>query len=138
MEFDPNLPWRTIHGHGFNAHVGPVSFARVSDSEWRFFLDIEAHHINIGGVCHGGVSLTLADIGMGSGAYAAGGNRPCTTIQMDAHFIAAAKKGQRLLGAARLVRATHELAFMECELHAGGRQTLRASGVWKYLSPRKG
>ena len=73
---------------------------------------------------------------MGSAAYAAGGRRPCTTIEMDAHFIAAAKLGQRLIGAAHVARATREIAFMECRLYAGGRQTLRASGVWKYLAPR--
>ncbi len=136
MEFDPTLPWRKIQGHGFNGLVGPITFATVSGDAWRFYLDIIHHHINIGGVCHGGVSMTLADVGMGAAAFQAGGNRPCTTVQFETQFIAAAKEGQRLLGAARLVRRTRDLAFMEAELWADGRQTLNASGIWKYLAPK--
>jgi acyl-coenzyme A thioesterase PaaI-like protein len=55
-------------------------------------------------------------------------------IQLDSHFIAAAKEGQRLEGKAWIIRRTAELAFVEGELWAGGRQTMRASGIWKYLS----
>ena len=136
MEFDPDLPWRTIHGHGFNGLVGPITFATVGENEWRFYLDVGSHHINMGGVCHGGVSMTLADVGMGAAAYQIGGNNPCTTVQFETQFIAAAKQGDRLIGRSRCVRRTRDLAFMEAELWANGRQTLNASGIWKYLAKK--
>ena len=55
---------------------------------------------------------------------------------MQGHFIAAAKRGQVLLATARLDRLVGGLAFMQCELNAGGRLCLRASGIWKFLSSK--
>jgi uncharacterized protein (TIGR00369 family) len=136
MEFDATLPWRDIYGEGFNAHIGPIHFAKASDTQWRFYLDLDARHTNFGGVCHGGVSMALADVGMGAAVFEAGGGAPCSTIQFEAQFIAAAKAGSRLHGASRIVRRTAELAFMEAKLWSDGRQTLNASGVWKYLSKK--
>lgn len=130
----PDLDWRTMGYGGFTQHVGPIEIARESETVWRFRLQVGPQHINAGGVCHGGLSLTLLDSGMGSAVWEAGGMRPCATIQLDSHFLAAAKEGQRLEGRAEILRRTEEIAFVEGELFAGGRRTMRASGVWKYLS----
>ncbi|MEL6478221.1 MAG: PaaI family thioesterase [Pseudomonadota bacterium] len=141
MQFDPNLPWRNLKGEGFNDHIGPVRFARAGETLWHATLVVDHRHRNSGGVCHGGVSMTLADLAMGAASYEAGGSRPCSTIQMDSHFIAAGKEGQRLLAAATQLRLVRDLSFMRCDIWAIGeettRQVLRASGVWKYLASRK-
>jgi len=136
MEFDPNLPWREIRGEGFNRSIGPIRFAAVDAGNWRAALAVEARHVNIGGVCHGGVLMTLADVAMGAASFAAGGDHPCATLDMDAHFLAAAKEGQMLVAGARQLRQVRGLSFMECQIWAGGRQVLRASGIWKYLDSR--
>ena len=133
MDYDPALPWRDVRGEGFNAHVGPFRFADPGDGRWLAALELRPIHINIGGVCHGGVLLSLADVAMGAATYAAGGQRPCATIDLDAHFLAAAKAGQTLVAEARQLRLVRTLSFMECEIWAGGRQVMRASGIWKYL-----
>lgn len=130
------LPWRLVRGEGFNAHLGPVSFARAGENAWVGRLDLDARHINVGGVCHGGVLMSLADIAMGTATYEAGGGHPCATIEMDCHFLAAAKRGQTLLARATQLRRVRGLSFMECRLEAGGREVLRASGLWKYLDGR--
>ncbi|MEM0923738.1 MAG: PaaI family thioesterase [Pseudomonadota bacterium] len=145
MQYDPSLPWRNLKGEGFNDHIGPVRFARAADALWQGTLVVDHRHRNSGGVCHGGVSLTLADLTMGAASYEAAGSRPCSTIQMDSHFIAAGKEGQRLLAIARQLRLVRDLSFMSCEIWAldtpepgaEGRQILRASGIWKYLASRK-
>jgi len=136
MQYDPNLPWRDVRGEGFNAHIGPIRFAELGESRWCASLELDARHVNIGGVCHGGVLLSLADVAMGAATFAAGDGHPCATIQMDAHFLAAARAGQRLVAAATQLRKVRELSFMQCEVWAEGRQVLRASGTWKYLSSR--
>ena len=136
MEFDPSLPWRNVRGEGFNAHIGPVRFAPVSASEWRCALELRDHHLNAGGVCHGGVLLTVADVAMGAGSYAAGGDHPCATIELSSQFLAAAKRGQTLIADARQLRRVRDLSFMDCEIWAGGRRVMRASGIWKYLASR--
>ncbi|HUF87711.1 MAG TPA: PaaI family thioesterase [Thermohalobaculum sp.] len=134
MQYDPDLPWRDMRGDGFNAQIGPIGFAELGDNRWCASLELDARHINVGGVCHGGVLLSLADVAMGAATFAAGGGRPCATIQLDAHFLAAAKSGQRLLALATQLRKVRELSFMQCEIWSGERHVLRASGTWKYLA----
>lgn len=136
MQYDPDLPWRDVRGDGYNAHVGPIRFAALGERRWCASLLLDGRHVNVGGVCHGGVLLGLADVVMGVATFEAGGGHPCATIQMDAHFLAAAKVGQRLLALATQLRKVRELSFMQCEVWAGERQVLRASGTWKYLTAR--
>ncbi|MGF1445631.1 MAG: PaaI family thioesterase [Pikeienuella sp.] len=136
MSPDPSLPWRDIHPTGFNAHIGPVRFADLGQGRFAAALELREIHLNSGGVCHGGVLMTLADIAMGAGSYAAGDNYPCATITFDSQFLAAAKGGQWLIATARQLRRVRELSFMDCEIAAGGRLVMRASGIWKYLASR--
>lgn len=131
------LDWRDLRPTGFNAYVGPMRFAEAGEGLWYAALDLDARHMNVGGVCHGGVYMTLADVAMGAAAYEAGGRHPCATIDFQAHFLAAAKQGQTLLAAARLNRLVSGVAFMQCELTAGGRRCMAASGIWKFLTSRK-
>ena len=137
LDLDPDINWEILDAGDFTAHVGRMAHAQTGEAEWRFCMDVERRHLNVGGVAHGGVSLTMLDTGMGRGAWLAGGMRPCATIQLDSHFLSAAKEGQRIEGVARLLRRTADVAFMEGELQAGGRMTMRASGVWKYLNVGK-
>ena len=137
MDTTKQPEWREITDSAFNSHVGPIRFARVNETTWLAELVLTPKHMNKGGVCHGGVYMTLADVAMGAAAFEAGGNQPCATVDFDAHFLAAAKLGQVLLATARLNRLVSGICFMECELTAGGRTCLRASGIWKYLSKRK-
>ncbi|MBY8974452.1 PaaI family thioesterase [Rhodobacteraceae bacterium NNCM2] len=140
MNFDPSLPWRDVTSAGFNQHIGPARFARAGENEWYGMITLDERHGNAGGVCHGGVTLSLADLTMGTSTFEAGGNRPCATIELDSHFIAAAKLDQRLLARATQLRLVRDLSFMSCEIWAidgaGPRQVMRASGIWKYLESR--
>ncbi len=136
MDYDPDLPWRDLRGEGFNTHIGPIQFAPRGPARWCATLVLEARHMNVAGVCHGGVLLSLADVAMGAATFDAGDGHPCATIQMDAHFLAAARAGQRMLAAATQLRKVRDLSFMQCEVWAEGRQVLRASGTWKYLASR--
>jgi uncharacterized protein (TIGR00369 family) len=134
MIYDPGLPWREVRGAGFNAHIGPISFAPLGENRWCLTVVLDQRHVNVGGVCHGGMLLSLADVAMGASTFTAGGGHPCATIQMDGHFLAAAKAGQRLIAVATQLRKVRELSFMQCEIWAEGRQVMRASGTWKYLA----
>lgn len=133
MEIDPSLPWRETRGHGFNGHIGPLRIARVDETTWQATLVLDDRHINSGGVCHGGVLMSLADVAMGAASHEAAGNQPCATIDFRAHFLAAAKHGQTLIATARQQRMVSGISFMDCEIMSGGRLCLRANGIWKYL-----
>ena len=97
-------------------------------------LKLAPQHINIGGVCHGGVYMSLADVTMGAAAHSAADRQRCATIDFQAHFLAAAKLDQWLVAEAKLNRMVSGIVFMECELWAGGRHCMRANGIWKLLN----
>lgn len=138
MEFDPDLNWKVIDDKGFNTHFGPILYRRT-ETQWMAAIELADQHMNTGGVCHGGVYMALADVTMGIGASQSMDRRPAATISFDSHFVAAAKFGQPLMCVAELNRTVSGLAFMQCHLWSGGRQCMRASGIWKALSgaPRK-
>ena len=133
LVFDDTLAYRTIKMDGFNAVLGEVGFGELSAEEWRFYLDIEDRHANIGGVCHGGALLTLVDIGMGAAAFRVSDMSPVATISLESQFVAAARPGNRAHGRSRLVRAVKKLVFMESEIWSRDRLVMRASGIWKVL-----
>ena len=133
MEFDPGLNWKHVQDNGFNSHIGPVRYARGEDC-WYCAVELVQRHMNFGGVAHGGVLMALADVTMGIGAHSTAGRQRCATIDFEAHLLAAAKRGQMLLCQARLNRIVSGVIFMESQLWAGGRQCMRASGIWKILS----
>lgn len=138
MDFRDDLPALDYRPRGFNLLVGPFHIAHVSDAEYRMHLQIRDEHLNQGGVVHGGVTMTLADNAMGVAAWHAGGERPASTIEFGAKFIAAAKADGPLYGAARVERRTGDLCFLTAELWSHGRKTATASGVWKYIEPKTG
>ncbi|WP_340109883.1 PaaI family thioesterase [Pikeienuella sp. HZG-20] len=133
MEFRDDLEWIDYDPIGFNIHVGPFFIASVGGGVYRMHLMIEPRHLNQGGVVHGGVSMTLADNAMGMSARFEAGGTPASTIEFGMKFIAAAKAGGPLYGAARVERRTPDVCFMTGELWSDGRKTATASGVWKYL-----
>ena len=133
LEFDASLAYRPIQMERFNALIGPILFAANSESEWRFYLDLDDRHANVGGVCHGGVLMSLADIGMGAAAFRAVGRRPVATIAFNAQFVSAAKSGGRVHGRSNLIRWVKEIVFMESDLWFQDRQVMNATGIWKVL-----
>ena len=133
MDYDPDLNWKIVDDKGFNSHIGPLRYARTED-RWLGAIELADQHINFGGVCHGGVYMALADVTMGIAAHSVVERQKCATIDFQAHFLAAAKKGQVLMCAARLNRSVGGIIFMESELWASGRQCMRASGIWKVLA----
>ena len=50
MEFRDDYDWIDYNPKGFNIHAGPFNIARLSETEFYMYLDIEDHHLNQGGV----------------------------------------------------------------------------------------
>lgn len=133
MKFDTDLDWTEVVDNGFNSFIGPIRFADCGD-HWLGALVLQPHHLNKGGVCHGGVYMALADTTMGIAAHRVSDHQPAATIDFQTHFLAAAKLGQELICKARLNRAISGLVFMEGELWSGERKCARTNGIWKQLS----
>ena len=138
MEFRDDLDWIDYGPRGFNLHAGPFFIAHYEGDEYRMYLPIQDHHLNQGGVVHGGVSMTLADNAMGMAAWHAADGTPTATIEFGMKFIAAAKGGGPLYGRLLIERRTRDLCFQTAELWSHGRKVATASGVWKYINPKPG
>lgn len=132
--FNPDLDYRPVQGGGFNDLMGDLRLAAAGEDEWRFYLDLDDRHANIGGVCHGGALATVADIGMGAAAFRAAGSTAVATIQLSMQYLAGAYPGNRLHGRSCVLRRVRELIFMEANLICQERHVVAASGVWKALA----
>ncbi|MEL6113053.1 MAG: PaaI family thioesterase [Pseudomonadota bacterium] len=145
------LDWRDALTESFSTLIGPMGFAYDPPSEeepagkerWYARLTVDTQHLNLGGVCHGGVLMTLADNAMGSAAYMAGGRKPCATIELTSQFIAGVHTGEILIAEAQITRRTPEIAFLTGTVWATARTNgpdriaMTASGIWKYLTKYK-
>ena len=134
MEYDPERNWRAVDDAGFNAHIGPLWYSKIDEASSQLALRLDQRHINMGGVCHGGVYMSASDTAMGITAFRVMGRVPCATIDFRSHFLAAAKCDQWLVIEARVNRSTGDIAFMESEAWSEGRKCFVASGIWKRLN----
>ena len=95
-------------------------------------LDIKSHHLNHGGIVHGGVLATLCDIAL-AGAVATKMKKSewCVTIQLNVEFMDPAYSGETIFGYGKLVRRGKTLAFVEGGIESKDkRQIAKAHGIW--------
>lgn len=124
--------WQRLDADGFVALVGPFWFRDDQPDFCMAFL-AEPRHRNRRGVVQGGMLATLADRAMGQAGRLANGDRDQATIQLDLHYIDTAHIGEFIVARCRVVRRTHRIMFLECEIMAADRLVAKASGIWKVL-----
>lgn len=126
--------WRQRALPGFAGLIGPL-WVRKDDEGWAYGLLTTSDHLNPAGVVHGGLLTALLDHGISAIAWEALGRRACVTVQLDTHFLAAAREGQFLEVRGRVVRATSSLVFMQGELSTNGQVVATAVAVLKQIGP---
>jgi len=124
--------WRKKTLPGFAGRIGPLWVCK-EEASWAYGLLATADHLNPAGVVHGGLLTALLDHGISAVAWEALGRRACVTVQLDTHFLAAAREGQFLELRARVVRATSSLVFMQGEISAAGQVIATAVAVLKQV-----
>ncbi len=128
-------------------HAAPVQFPVVvpfveslgielhgySEGHVELRVDLDEAHLNAWEVAHGGVLMTMMDVGMALAARSAtnhGGG--VATIEMKTSFMRPAQ--HQLRAVARLVHKTATLAFCEATVHDdSGKLCATANGTFKYL-----
>ena len=93
-----------------------ITLVGVGDGESELRLDLEPHHLNPGGIVHGGVLATLLDgciglalrskLGMGSDHV---------TVDLNVHYLSPARSGA-LHGRGTAVRVGGRMSYGEGEL----------------------
>ena len=119
---------------GFMKHNGGIMFRNISENEYEFKSVINENHLNNLGITHGGYICSLIDSGAGTAAYRTANNNPCVTISLDLKFISATKKGDEIMGFAKILKKTKTMVFLICHLKSNEKIIASASGVWKILN----
>ena len=120
----------------FSTLNGPY-FHKPSDGkvvEQAFFA--LGRHTNGIGIVHGGMLSAFMD-GLLASAAGHGTGKVSVTIHLSIDCLHMARKGDWVMGEARMTRATKDVAFSEGRLHVRGVDIVRASGIFKMM-PRHG
>jgi hypothetical protein len=139
-DYDPAADgWRAVASAAMPAGLG-VPWAKKRGDDWIYGLLTGPEHANPNGVVHGGVLMAFADHGLSFLAWEAADRAPCTTIQLNAHFLEAIKPGEFLELRAEVTRRTRGLVFVRGLLGArdggGIRDVGAVDGIWRVLRPR--
>jgi acyl-coenzyme A thioesterase PaaI-like protein len=121
-----------MRGGAMPAGIGMPWSKRVDDI-WRYGLLTTREHANPQGVLHGGILMTFADHCLSMLAWEAAKRVPCTTIQLNTHFLAAVEPGEFVELRGEVTRATKGLVFVRGLLAAGDRDVAAIDGIWRIL-----
>lgn len=116
----------------FGRLIGPVHERREEDGTFVRALRIEDRHTNLGGMVHGGVLMSFADVVLGTVSYRHAG-RPGASVRMVSDFVAPARVGDWLEGRGEVTKATRSIVFAAGELTVGERTILTMAGTYKLL-----
>lgn len=114
---------------GFLDALAPLYINR--EEEWpRFGLYIETQHANLMGICHGGVMMTLLDVGLSGALRAAKAqDRGVPTISLSVDFINAARIGDWLEFKADSVELKRRFGFASGRLVKGDVDIAQGKGL---------
>lgn len=138
VPFDPAAAgWTPMqwHADGFPTLVGPF-WAKQDADGWVYGLVAGEKHGNAHGIVHGGMLVTFLDQILGATSWEAAKRDPVVTIQLNTHFVSAAKAGDFLEARGEAVRATKSVIFVRGQITIGDRVVATADGVWKRLGAR--
>lgn len=133
MNFDPAADgWRAMPKAALPGAQGAPWSKRI-DGVWCYGLLTGPDHANPQGVLHGGVIMTLADHGLSLLAWEAAERAPCTTIQLNTHFLDAVRPGEFIWLAGEVTRRTGSMVFTRGVIRTHDRDVAAADGVWRVL-----
>ena len=143
--YDPSVHgWRSLPGAALPGGLG-VPWARKQDDAWRYGLLTTLDHANPSGVVHGGVLMAFADHGLSFLAWEAAERAPCTTIQLNTHFLSGVRPGAFLELRGEVTRRTRGLVFLrglaaahESDGDASDaiNEVFAVDGIWRVLRAR--
>ena len=104
----------------FGQLIGPVYERPEDDGMFVRALRVEDKHTNLGGVVHGGVLMSFADVILGTVSYRHAG-RPGMSVRLVSDFVSPARVGDWLEGRGTVTKATRSIIFARGTLTVEGR-----------------
>jgi uncharacterized protein (TIGR00369 family) len=122
-----------VESSAFHAWAG-LDLVRVEVGEVEVALPLQPHHLNPGGILHGGLIATLADTAIGLAVRSSlPADRTHVTAQLDVHFLERVDHGT-VRATGRAVRVGARMAYGEGDVRDGDDRLLaRASGTFIVL-----
>jgi len=134
MALDPSfeaLVRERLRHSSFASWMG-ITLVGIGDGESELRLDLEPHHLNPGGIVHGGVLATLLDACIGLALRTKlGMDAEHVTIKLDVNYLAPARTGV-LMGRGKAVQTGRRVSYGEAEI-SGEDGTLVAKGTATFL-----
>lgn len=113
--------------------IGPI-YVKSVDRSRIVAVRVEEKHLNMRGIVHGGMLVTLADSALGINlSYSREPPRPMVTVNLSTDFLEPARLGDWIEAHVQIQRMGLHLAFANCTLQVGDKTILRASGVFFIL-----
>jgi uncharacterized protein (TIGR00369 family) len=116
----------------FEIFVGPL-YEKGEGIARRYALIVDERHVNLRGVIHGGMLMTLADMTLGQAAWDACDRAAVVTLSMQTQFLKGVRQGNVLEVTPQLQRHTRSMLFLRGDYQVNGETVFTASSVWKLL-----
>jgi uncharacterized protein (TIGR00369 family) len=130
---DPLSQGWSIRPGNMSTLVGPFWERRV-DGDVQIGIVCDPRHDNGRGNMHGGVLMTLADMGMGAVIRSTGDDAQCATVQLDVAFLQAVDIGDFVTTECHIQHRTSRMIFVSGTLKTGEKAVASAQGVFKSLA----
>jgi uncharacterized protein (TIGR00369 family) len=123
----------------FGAHIPFVHFCGIEPvssepGRTRLRVRLEDHHMNQMAIAHGGLTLTLLDVTLGTAARSIM-ESAVMTLDMQTQFISPGRG--TLLSEGRVLKAARSVVFVEADVHdEAGTLVAKATGIFKPARPR--
>ena len=125
----------------FGAHIPFVHFCGIEPmstepGRTRLRVKLEAHHMNQLGIAHGGITMTLLDVAVGTAARSGSNKSAVMTLDMQTQFISPGRG--TLLAEGRVVKEGRSLVFVEADVHdEAGTLVAKATAILKSTRRRE-
>ncbi|HUI38766.1 MAG TPA: PaaI family thioesterase [Thermoplasmata archaeon] len=136
----PPRDWMARIG-GFHWEVGfSIDPARTREGSCVVSGTVEARHLNLNQVVHGGVYSTILDTSMGGAVVTLlARGETAATASLNVEFLRPAREGQTLRAIGKVIRRGRHLAFVDGVLEdEEGRRLAQAQGTWYIWSSSDG
>ncbi len=112
-------------------------WTRRDEDGYHYAVQLDERHANAQGTVHGGVLMTFMDHALSLLVWEAAGRAPCSTVQLDSHFLAAVAPPAFVTLDGEIVRQGKSLIFARGILRVEGKAVMEASGVWSVTAAQK-
>lgn len=120
-----------VSNSNFAWENGPIFEKHEDGKVWRGFRVAE-RHINAGGMCHGGMMMTFADIMLATAVMQVA-KPPFVTVRLTTDFINAVKLGEWVEATAICDGVQDGMVSVSAVIQVSNRPVSNASGLFKLL-----